>query len=114
MCLEADPVERKQDLLSRPPSVQCRPIRFQIRGSSGSGSGASSSGGGGGGGEAATAASGGLSAVMSTMSDLKNGFAERGEKLNQLSDKTQELEDASSEFERMCKELEKQQRRRWF
>ena len=56
----------------------------------------------------------GIGAVMDTMNDLKKGFAERGEKLGQLSDKTQELEDASSEFERMCKELEKSQRRRFW
>ena len=58
--------------------------------------------------------SSGVSAVMSTMNDLKKGFSERGEKLSQLGEKTQELEDASSEFERMCRELEKQQRRRWW
>ena len=47
---------------------------------------------------------------------LKQGFAERGEKLSRLSDKAEELNNAAEEFERMCTRLNRDAQRggRWW
>lgn len=54
----------------------------------------------------ATAAS-----TASVLSEARQNLQERGEKLNQLSDKTDKLAAASSDFADMAKQLKKQQQR---
>ena len=54
----------------------------------------------------ATAAS-----TTTVLSEARKNLEERGEKLNQLSDKTDKLAAASSDFADMAKQLKKQQQR---
>jgi hypothetical protein len=56
----------------------------------------------------------GAAGAADAANEAMRGLQERGEQLSQLSEKTQMLEDSASEFEKMCKDLEKQQRGRWF
>jgi len=62
----------------------------------------------------AAAARAGATGAEDAANEAIKGLQERGEKLSQLAEKTQMLEDSASEFEKMCKDLEKQQRGRWF
>ena len=62
----------------------------------------------------AAAARAGATGAEDAANEAMRGLQERGEKLSQLAEKTQMLEDSASEFEKMCKDLEKQQRGRWF
>lgn len=63
---------------------------------------------------AAGRSSTGLNATMSTMSEAHERLQERGEKLAKLSDRTEEMSNQANEFARMAKQLNEQQRSRWF
>jgi hypothetical protein len=56
----------------------------------------------------------GTSATMATMNETKDRLLERGEKLSQLQDKTGDLANQASEFARLAKQLNEQQKSRWF
>ena len=58
--------------------------------------------------------SGKTASAVADLEGLKQGFAERGEKLSKLTDKAEELNDASEEFEKMCARLNRQANRGWF
>jgi len=51
-----------------------------------------------------------LQGIAATLSQTKDAFNERGERLNSLSEKTAALKDASRDFAKMAQELEKQQK----
>lgn len=59
-------------------------------------------------------AQGGLSDTMNTLGETKDMLLQRGEKLNELSEKTAQLNDSASEFAKLAKQLNEQQKNRWF
>jgi hypothetical protein len=61
-----------------------------------------------------SAASGGMSATMSTLNEVGQNLEERGERLRNLDDKTKKLADASNEFANLAKQLKEQQRGSWW
>ena len=77
-------------------------------GASGKGSGSSSPRGGKRGEE------GSMGATKNALAEVGDRLRERGEKLAQLDDKSQELAAASSDFAMMAKQLNEQQKSRWF
>jgi hypothetical protein len=57
---------------------------------------------------------GGVSATMSVMSEAHERLQERGEKLSMLANKTDEMANQASEFARLARQLNEQQKSRWF
>lgn len=55
-----------------------------------------------------------LSSTANTLSEAHERLQERGEKLSRLSDRTDELSNQAGEFARMAKQLNEQQKNRWF
>ncbi len=53
-------------------------------------------------------------ATMSVMNDTYEKLQERGEKLNRLADRTDDMVNQASEFARLAKQLNEQQKSRWF
>eukprot|EP01039_Chlorochromonas_danica_P008537 gene8537-9410_t len=53
-------------------------------------------------------------ATMGLMSEAHEKLVERGEKLSRMSDKTEELASQASEFARLARQLNEQQKSRWF
>lgn len=53
-------------------------------------------------------------ATMGLMSEAHEKLVERGEKLSRMSDKTEELASQASEFARLARQLNEQQKARWF
>ena len=56
----------------------------------------------------------GSAGAMSTMNELRDRMHERGDKLNMLSERSGELSNNASEFARLAKQLNEQQKSRWF
>lgn len=54
------------------------------------------------------------SELTAKMAETHDRLVERGEKLDQLQDKSAALNDASSEFAKMAKQLRDQQKNSWF
>ena len=48
------------------------------------------------------------------MSETQELLQQRGEKLEQVSERSEELRDAASQFAQMAKDLNKAQQSRWF
>ena len=57
---------------------------------------------------------GGLSAAMGAMSEAGERLRERGQKLERLGDKSADMANAASDFARLAKQLNEQQKNRWF
>ncbi len=55
-----------------------------------------------------------LGGTMATMSETHEKLQERGEKLSRLSDRTEEMSNQANEFAKMAKQLNDQQKSRWF
>lgn len=55
-----------------------------------------------------------VSGAMSTMSEAHDRLVERGEKLNKLNDKSADVANAAEEFSKLAKQLNEQQKNRWF
>jgi hypothetical protein len=51
---------------------------------------------------------------MSAMSEVHDRLLERGEKLNKLTDKSADVANAAEEFAKLAKQLNDQQKSRWF
>jgi Synaptobrevin len=60
------------------------------------------------------AATSGLSGTMGAMSEAHERLLERGEKLNKLTDKSADVANAAEEFAKLAKQLNEQQKSRWF
>lgn len=56
----------------------------------------------------------GLAGTMGVMNDTHEKLIERGEKLSQLSDRTADMANQANEFARLAKQLNEQQKSRWF
>lgn len=54
------------------------------------------------------------STISSTMNETYSQLMERGDKLSKLSDKTEEMSHQAGEFARLAKQLNEQQKSRWF
>lgn len=52
--------------------------------------------------------------TMGVLSDTRDKLVERGEKLNRLQDRTEDLANSASEFAKLAKQLNEQQKSRWF
>ena len=48
------------------------------------------------------------------MNETMEKLQERGEKLNRLADRTEDMVNQASEFARLAKQLNEQQKSRWF
>lgn len=59
-------------------------------------------------------AQGSTNAAMGAMSEAHERLQERGEKLSRVSDKTDELANQAGEFARLARQLNEQQKSRWF
>jgi syntaxin-binding protein 5 len=57
---------------------------------------------------------GSMSATMGLMSETHEKLQERGERLSRVADKTDELANQAGEFARLAKQLNAQQKSRWF
>lgn len=55
-----------------------------------------------------------MSGTMATLSETHERLLERGEKLQKLSDRSEELSNQANEFARLAKQLNEQQKSRWF
>jgi Synaptobrevin len=55
-----------------------------------------------------------VSGTMSTMSEAHDRLVERGEKLAKLNDKSADVANAAEEFSKLAKQLNEQQKNRWF
>jgi len=55
-----------------------------------------------------------LGSTMNVMNDTYQKLEERGEKLNRLADRTEDMVNQASEFARLAKQLNEQQKSRWF
>ena len=55
-----------------------------------------------------------VSGATSTMSEAHDRLVERGEKLNKLNDKSADVANAAEEFSKLAKQLNEQQKNRWF
>lgn len=64
--------------------------------------------------EQSTAGQSKTAATMSLMNDTYEKLQERGEKLNRLADRTEDMVNQASEFARLAKQLNDQQKSRWF
>lgn len=51
---------------------------------------------------------------MSSLSEAHDRLMERGEKLNKLNDKSADVANAAEEFSKLAKQLNEQQKNRWF
>ena len=58
--------------------------------------------------------SSGISGAMSSLSEAHDRLMERGEKLNKLNDKSADVANAAEEFSKLAKQLNEQQKNRWF
>lgn len=56
----------------------------------------------------------GVSATMGLMNETHDKLLERGEKLSRVQDKTEEMANQAGEFARLAKQLNEQQKSRWF
>ena len=56
----------------------------------------------------------GISGAMSSMSEAHDRLVERGEKLNTLRDKSADVSNAAEEFAKLAKQLNEQNKSRWF
>lgn len=56
----------------------------------------------------------GVSATMGVMNETHDKLLERGEKLSRVQDKTEEMANQASEFARLARQLNEQQKSRWF
>ena len=61
-----------------------------------------------------TSTSRGLAGTMGVMNETHDRLIERGEKLSQLSDRTADMANQANEFARLAKQLNEQQKSRWF
>lgn len=61
-----------------------------------------------------TKATTGVAGTMATMNETHEKLIERGEKLSRLADRTDEMSNQANEFARLAKQLNEQQRSRWF
>ena len=59
-------------------------------------------------------AGGNVSATMGVMNETHEKLQERGEKLSRLQDRTEEMSNQAGEFARLAKQLNEQQKARWF
>ena len=55
-----------------------------------------------------------VSGAMSNMSEAHERLLERGEKLNRLTDKSADVNNAAEEFAKLAKQLNEQNKSRWF
>ena len=55
-----------------------------------------------------------VSGAMSSMSEAHDRLVERGEKLSRLNDKSADVANAAEDFSRLAKQLNEQQKNRWF